>query len=160
MYIYVSERPCLAQSLLILLSEVLHQTLTYCLFRSCKMKPSIAVIIMASCAGMAAACTSNVCCPSITPIELWNVYTSLTIVTQVYEHCTHYIPRSDSDPYIKCSNTNQCIDACKARTGKCDKHYQAGELAVGCAKLIGNMKEYCVAFETTCKIGQSASASE
>lgn len=91
--------------------------------------------------------------------SLWTQEMCSLTTTQVYEHCTHYIPRSDSDPYIKCSNTNQCIDACKARTGKCEKHYQNGEVAVSCAKLIGNMNEYCVAFETTCKT-RFGSASE
>lgn len=123
------------------------------------MKSSIAAIIVASWVGIAAACTSDVRYITLLIRPCSSETCSLTM-TQVYEHCTHYIPRSDSDPYIKCSNTNQCIDACKARTGKCEKHYQAGELAVSCAKLIGNMNEYCVAFETTCKIGQSASANE
>jgi hypothetical protein len=99
------------------------------------MKLPIAVFTVASFTGIAAACLTN-----------------------VYDACVHYIPKSDSDPVIQCDSQQTCVDACDARTGKCEKLVKEGTLIVSCAKLSGNFYSYCVAYETNCRIKLAPSA--
>jgi hypothetical protein len=98
------------------------------------MKLPIAAFAVASLAGIAAACLSS-----------------------VYDGCVHYIPKGDSDKAIQCDDHQTCVDACNARTGKCEKQVKDGNAIVSCAKLAGNFYPYCVAYETNCRIGVASS---
>jgi hypothetical protein len=126
------------------------------------MKFATVLSVAASAIGAVNACTNDVgFTPAFSLLSHSQTEPQPTdpVCVQLYEHCVHYIPKSDSDPYIKCSSQQQCIDACKARTGKCETLYTEGKLAVGCAKLAGNFAEYCVGFETTCTLKSSSSSS-
>ena len=75
----------------------------------------------------------------------------LMTLLQWYDHCGQYIPKSDTDRYISCDNQQTCVDACNARKGKCDKAVADGVAFIYCMKLVGNLRSYCMGFETVCK---------